>query len=174
VDLLLKVHRLDAGLEVLADLLLVARLGVDDVPPARPVVGALGSGAGPLGLLLEEFVLIEDGRGLVGRRLLGGRLDGVAGVLGVEGGGVGLGSGRLDGDGAAGVLGVEGGGVGLGGGRLGVARGQQVRGVLDGEFGIFVQAHQTSNSSRMDSENSQSRPATRAVIATMVRTTTTV
>ena len=56
VDALLHVHRGDAGLEVLLDLLLVARLGVDHEPAARAVVGALdGRGRG----LLEQVVLVE-------------------------------------------------------------------------------------------------------------------
>ena len=54
--LLLHVHRGDAGLEVLLDLLLVARLRVDHEPPAGPVVGALRPGPG----LLEQVVGVDD------------------------------------------------------------------------------------------------------------------
>src|SRR5215203_3920992 len=49
VDGIFRVHRHDARFEVLLDLLLVARLGVDHEPPAGPVIGALD----PHGLLLE-------------------------------------------------------------------------------------------------------------------------
>ena len=58
VDATLHVHRVDAGLEVLLDLVLVARLGVDDIPLAGPVVGAdllLDLG----GLLLEEVFGVD-------------------------------------------------------------------------------------------------------------------
>ena len=45
VDGLLGVHRVDAGLEVLLDLLLVARLGVDDEPAAGPGERVVDTGA---------------------------------------------------------------------------------------------------------------------------------
>ena len=84
VDALLHVHGRGAGLEVLLDLLLVARLGVDHVPLARPVVGALDRRR-----LGEQVVLVEDRRSAslgvdcVRRlRLVGVGLGGV-GVVGV-------------------------------------------------------------------------------------------
>jgi hypothetical protein len=67
--------------EVLLDLLLVTRLGVHDVPAARPVEGRLGLGTG---LLLEE-VFGVDGRGVaLVRRLLGGVRVGRVGVGGLD------------------------------------------------------------------------------------------
>src|ERR671911_261733 len=85
VDRLLGIHRHDAGLEVLLDLLLVARLGVHHEPAARPVVRALGGR-----LLLEKLVVGEDvglGRagvlhGLAGDSLIGDSLicDSLIGV----------------------------------------------------------------------------------------------
>ena len=55
-DLVLGVHRLGAGLEVLLDLLLVARLRVHDVPGAGSVVRALRSGS-----ILVVLVLVLAG-----------------------------------------------------------------------------------------------------------------
>ncbi len=144
VDPLLEVHRGDAGLEVLANLLLIARLGVYDEPLSGAVVGTLHR-CPSLNLLVEEFVLADDDGCLLDYR----------GVLADRVGD------RL-----------EAGRVGLGHRRVDRAGGQQVGDVLDGEFGFFVDAHQTSNSSRMELENSQSRPATRTVTMVMVITTT--
>ena len=56
MDPLLHVHRVGAGLEVLAHLVLVAGLRVQHVPLPGPVVGALGLRRGRL---LEELVLVE-------------------------------------------------------------------------------------------------------------------
>jgi hypothetical protein len=105
---LLGVHRVDAGLEVLLDLLLVARLGVDHEPPARPGVRVVDDG----GRLHQELLFREH-----------------LGVVAIAGGGVGLavvaGGTRL----GLGLVRLGGGRLGLGlaarlgGGRLGLGLG---------------------------------------------------
>ena len=56
MDAVLHVHGGDAGLEILLDLLLVARLRVHDEPLAGSVIGALHAGAG---FLLEEVLGVD-------------------------------------------------------------------------------------------------------------------
>ena len=68
VDALLHVHGGDAGLEVLLDLLLVARLRVHDVPLAGPVVRALDGRRSSSALVLVEQLVGVDRRLAVGDR----------------------------------------------------------------------------------------------------------
>ena len=162
-DPVLEVHRGGAGLEVLADLLLVTGLGVDHVPVSRAVIGTLAL-RGRL-LLVEEVVLVQH--------------------LDIDGGWIRLG-GLLVGPGSAARqhlgrrLGCQ---TALGRflrGRLGLdhrAGGQEVGGVIGrigGGFGFFGGAHQTSNNSRTDSEKIQSRLDTTTVMTMMVMITTAV
>jgi hypothetical protein len=105
VDRVLGVHRHDARLEVLLDLLLVAGLGVHDEPATRPVVRALGGrpleqflGADHVDAALRRFGRLGRlGVGVRGRQAVGGglgclvracvrsHLDRLVGVRGVAG-----------------------------------------------------------------------------------------
>ncbi len=135
MDAVLHVHRGDAGLEVLLDLLLVARLGVEH----EPLAGTIERRDVALFVVVltgvEQGVLIEDldigtaglGLGSARHRFAAGPLVGEAGADG-RGVGGGLGVGRL-----VGGLGFDGG----------------------------VVSHETqllSKSSRMKVENNQSSP----------------
>ena len=61
MDSALHVHRLDAGLEVLFDLLLVPRLGVNHVPTSGPVIRADDFGSVvSVFLFVDQAILVED------------------------------------------------------------------------------------------------------------------
>ena len=157
-------HRRGAGLEILHDLLLVARLGMDHVPTAGTIVGALPHGGRlPVPVPVEQIVLVEH----LDHRLGGGRSLGL---------GRGITSGqqvssRVSGKATFGHL------VNDCHGLFDRTGGQEVGRHVDGVgggFGFFGGAHQPSNSSRTDWEKIQSRPATTAVMARMVMMTTVV
>src|SRR5918994_5067090 len=187
VDRLLGIHRHDAGLEVLLDLLLVARLGVHHEPAARPVVRALGGR-----LRLEKLVVGEDvglGRagvlhGLAGDKLSGDSLSGDSligvGISGAEVavGPVGVGLVRHS------VGGVRVSGVGVGDRVSSVGVGDRVGGLGLGSLGrvahgllgqglVGVDVTHRSNSLKMASPNAKSRVAMYAVRITTVNRTMT-
>ena len=163
-DPVLEVHRGGAGLEVLADLLLVTGLGMDHVPVSRAVERALAL-RGRL-VDVEEVVLVQHLDINGGWIRLGGLVSGIAARQHL--------SRRLGRQAALGQFLHD---------RLGLdhrAGGQEVSGVIGrigrigGGFGFFGGAHQTSNNSRTDSEKIQSRLATTSVMTMIVMITTVV
>ena len=79
-DLVLHVHRLDAGVEVGRDLLLVARLGVDDVP--------LAGSAGGIVCRDRSGLFLGRRRGLLGSRRGFGSVTGFGVVTGLRSSGI--------------------------------------------------------------------------------------